>query len=95
MATHGVFGEFIQGQEDWTAYCERLEQYTVANDIKDVGKKHATLLSTCGAATYQLIHNLVVPGKPTDHSIEDLVKQVTDHLTPPPSSIVQCYKFNS
>ena len=38
MATHSVFGEFIQGQEDWMAYCERLEQYMVANDIKEVGK---------------------------------------------------------
>ena len=95
MATHSVFGEFIQGQEDWTAYCERLEQYMVANDIQDVGKKRAILLSACGAATYQLIRNLVAPGKPTDHTFEQLVKQVTDHLTPPPSAIMQRYKFNS
>ena len=94
MATHSAFGEFIQRQEDWTAYCECLEQYMVVNGITDVGKQRAILLSTCGAATYLLIRNLVALGKPTDHSFKELVKKVTDHLTPP-SAIMQHYKFNS
>ena len=57
-------------------------------------KEHHSV-SACGVATYQLIRNLVTPGKPTNHSFEELVKQVTDHLTPPPSAIMQRYKFNS
>ena len=55
MATHGNFGQFDRGVEDWAAYCERLEQYFLANDVTDPTKQLAVLLSVCGAATYQLI----------------------------------------
>jgi hypothetical protein len=37
----------------------------------------------------------VVPGKPTAKSFEELVKLVKEHRDPPPSAIVQCFKFNS
>ena len=82
MATHGNIGQFDRGVEDWTAYCERLEQYFMANDVKDAGKQRAILLSVCGAATYQLIRNLVAPGKPTEKSFADLVKLVKEHTHP-------------
>ena len=94
MATHGNVGEFKHGAEDWTAYCERLEQYFTANDVDDAGKKRAILLSGCGAATYQLVRNLVAPDKPTDKSFQEIVKLVKEHHTPPPSVIVQRFKFN-
>ena len=55
MATHGNIGEFDRGAEDWAAYCERLEQYFLANDVEDVEKQRAILLSVCGTGTYQLI----------------------------------------
>ena len=95
MATHGNIGPFGRGSEDWTAYCERLEQYFLANDVADADKQRAILLSVCGAETYQLIRNLVAPGKPTDKTFADLVKLVQEHHTPPPSEIVQRFKFNS
>ena len=95
MAAHGTIGEFDRGQEDWSAYCERLEQYFVANDVQDLSKQRAVLLSMCGAATYQLIRNLVAPKKPTEKSFKDLVKLVSEHHTPPPSATMQRFKFNS
>ena len=69
-ATHGNIGEFNTKCEDWVSYTERLEQYFTANDIKpdQTGKRQAILLSVCGAATYQLIRNLVTPEKPTNKS---------------------------
>ena len=63
----------------------------MANDGKDASKQRAILLSVCGAATYQLICNLVAPGKSTEKSFADLVK----HHTPPLSVTVQQFKFNS
>jgi len=68
MATHGNVGEFNLDQEDWVSYTEYLVQYFVANSISEEegDKRRAILLSSCGAATYQLIRNLVVPSKPTD-----------------------------
>ena len=95
MATHGHSGEFDRRAEDWTAYCERLEQYFLANDVADGDKKRAILLSVCGAGTYQLIRNLVATDKPTDKSFAAIVKLVQDHYTPPPSAIVQRFKFHS
>jgi len=78
MATRGSISVFVPEQEDWVSYTERLEQYFTANAIKtEEGERwHAILLSCCGAATYQLIRNLVSPEKPTAKSFEQLVKLV-------------------
>ena len=95
MATHGHIEAFDRSIDDWTAYCECLEQYFAANDVGEVHKKHAILLSYCGAPTYWLIRNLVAPEKPTTKSFADLTKLVADHYTLPPSMIVQRFQFNS
>ena len=73
---HGSIGEFDRTQEDWVSYCERLEQYFVANDVKNADKQRAILLSVCGASTYQLIRNLVAPNKPTEKTFAEIVKLV-------------------
>ena len=95
MATHGNIEAFDRSMDDWTAYCERLEQYFAANDVADADKKHAILLSYCGAPTYRLIRTLLAPVKPTTKSFAELTKLVADHYTPPPSMIVQRFQFNS
>ena len=74
---------FEDRREKWASYTERLEQYFTANDIKIAEKKRAILLSVCGAATYQVIRNLTTPGKPTDHTFEELVQLVQAHRNPP------------
>ena len=94
MAMHGSIGEFDRTQEDWVSYCERLEQYFVANDVKNADKQRAILLSVCGASTYQLIRNLVAPNKPTEKTFAEIVKLVKDHYTPPPPAAMQRYTFN-
>ncbi len=63
--------------------------------MADVNKHRAILLSVCGPKTYQLVHNLAVPGKPTGRDFTALVKLIGDHYSPAPSVIVQRYKFNS
>lgn len=93
MATHGAVGEFAHSKE-WTDYCEHLQQYFLANNVKDAGKQRAILLSVCGASTYRLIRSLVAPGKPTDKTFEEIVTLLKNHYTPPPSEIVQRYNFN-
>ena len=72
-----------------------MEQYFVANEITDNGKKRAVLLSVCGAKLYKLIRNLVNPRKRTDKSFSELVNLVKNHLNPRPSSIVYRCKFNT
>ena len=95
MATYGSIGEFDRGQEDWTSYCERLEQYFVANNVTDATRQRAIFFSVCGASMYQLIRNLVAPERPTDRSLAEIMSLVRDHHTPPPSVIVQRFTFHS
>ena len=95
MAKHRMIGEYDPQREDWTSYSERLLEYFTANDVDGADKKRAILLSVIGAQTYQLIRNLVVPGKPTEQSFADLVKLVKGHYQPTPLVIVQRFKFNS
>ena len=96
MATHGNVGEFNPDREDWVSYTERLVQYFVVNSITEeaADKQRAILLSSCGAATYQLIRNLVAPGKPTDKSFSELVVLVKDHHQSCPSTIIQRFNFH-
>ena len=73
-----------------------MVQYFVANGITEEGDtRRAVLLSSCGAHTYQLIRNLVAPGKPTDKSFTEIVSLVKDHHQPRPSTIVQRYNFHT
>ena len=47
-------------------------------------QERAILLSSCGAATYQLIRNLVSPKKPTDKSFNEIVDLVQGSTPAPP-----------
>ncbi|XP_042372461.1 uncharacterized protein K02A2.6-like [Plectropomus leopardus] len=95
MATFGTIGEFVEGNEDWTEYEERLGHFFNANGITEEAKKRSILLSACGAKTYKLIRNLATPRKPGDIPYEELVALVANHHNPKPSVIVQRFKFHS
>ena len=38
-AKHGHIAEFNGAHDDWNSYTERLDQYFVANDVTEAGKK--------------------------------------------------------
>ena len=92
---HGTVSPFDGSQEDWIEYAERLDSYFVANDITDVAKRRAILLNAVGPTTYRLIKTLSLPGKPTDHTFEELVEKVKTHFNPKPSAIIKRYEFNT
>ena len=66
MATFEQVGAFIEGQEEWKQYVERLEQYLIANGVEDAGKKRAVFLSTIGPQAYKLLSSLVAPAAPSE-----------------------------
>ena len=45
------FAGFDESKEDWLLYTERMQQYFVTNGARE-DRQRATLLSTCGPATY-------------------------------------------
>ena len=95
-ATFGKLEEFDTATgEDWIQYVERMEYYFQANGITEADTKRAVLISAMGGKAYKLMRNLISPAKPKDKSFEQLVETMKKHFCPPPSEIVQRYKFNS
>ena len=53
------------------------------------------MLSVIGPKAYKLLGSLIAPAKPGEKTYEELVKVMTQHHNPPPSEIVQRYKFHT
>ena len=95
MATYGKISEFKESEESWTHYIERLEQYFLANEVDEVGKKRAILLSVCGSKTYTLMRDLLQPVRPAEATFKKIVDTLDKHFSPRPSEIVEHFKFHS
>ena len=52
MSLLGSVGPFDRDTDNWTSYCERLEQFFLANGVAGEEKQRAVLLSACGPTTY-------------------------------------------
>ena len=48
-----------------------------------------------GAKAYKTLRNLITPHNPSDKSFKQLVEVMTKHFCPPPSEIIQGFKFNT
>eukprot|EP00731_Ephydatia_muelleri_P004369 Em0002g545a len=93
-STLGTIGPYDRGSEEWSAYCEWVLIYLSANAVEDADRQHAVFLSVCGAQTYQLNRSVVVPAKPSDKTLKELMDLVKEHLQPAPSVIMQRFNFN-
>ena len=96
MATsYGKLDEFDPASgEDWIQYIERMEYYFLAMELLPF-LKWALLISAMGAKAYKLLRNLITPSSPSDKSFKELVDVITKHFCPPPSEIVQRFKFDT
>ena len=52
-------------------------------------------LAVIGPNAYKLLSSLVAPEKPGEKTFTDLVDVMTQHHSPPPSEIVQRYRFHT
>ena len=92
----GKLEEFDTANGDnWVQYIEHIEHYFLANKITDKSKQCSILISSMGQKAYKILRNIVAPNKPTDVSFKNLVSAMTSHFSPPPSEIVQRFRFNS
>ena len=92
---YGLVTQFDCSKEDWIEYTERLENYFVANEVTDEGKRRAILLTAVGRQTYHVIRNLALPRSPKELSYEELVEIVATHYNPKPSPIIKRFEFNT
>ncbi|XP_073948812.1 uncharacterized protein [Choristoneura fumiferana] len=88
----GKVGPFDMNKDCWDLYIERLEQYFIANDVKEAVKV-ATLITVIGADAYELMVNLCTPARPSTKKFDELVKIMKSHLQPKPSVLAERYKF--
>ena len=94
MASVGKIGIFESEKEEWLHYIKRMELYFEANDVKDVGKKKAILLSVCWPAAYQTIRSASSTSLP-DASYTQIRMQTEDHLNYTPSKATHRWRFRS
>ncbi|PFX12147.1 Retrovirus-related Pol polyprotein from transposon 17.6 [Stylophora pistillata] len=89
----GKIEAFDETNDDWLAYVERVEQYFLANDIKE-DKQVAVMLSLMGNKTYGLLRNLSAPEKPSSLSFKTIVETLQKHLSPKPLLIAERFRFH-
>ena len=94
MSTLGTIEFFNPSSEDWNAYCERFDQYVIANEIKEEKKIVATFLTSVGSKTYNVLRDLPAPVKPSSVKLIDLVTTLRDHYEPKPIVIAERFHFH-
>ena len=94
MGTLGTIEFFNPSSEDWNAYCERLDQYVIANEIKEEKKIVATFLTSVSSKTYNVLRDLLAPVKPSSVKLTDLVTTLRDHYEPKPIVIAERFHFH-
>ena len=91
----GEIGEFSEGKETFTCYLERLEQFFIANAIKqDRAVSVFLTLTVIGPKSYTLLKSMVSPDKVSEKSLEELKKILRNHYSPQPLIIAERYKFH-
>ena len=91
----GHIGPFVEGQEEWPQYAERVEHFFKANGIDGDEKRLAAFLSLIGPQVYKLLANLVAPKKPGEKKYEEVVAELKKHYDPQPSEIMQRFRFHT
>ena len=75
MSILGKLDEFLLTDSDWAQYMERMDQFFIANGRTEEPRKKTILLSSCGAALYSLLRNLVAQAKLSDKNYESKSKE--------------------
>ena len=65
-----------------------VDKFFEANDIDDIGKKRAVLLTVVDHVTYKLLRNPLAPVKPGEKTYGNLVVTLLAHYSQPPSEII-------
>ena len=86
--------DYDSNKEDWQSYAEHLELFFTANNVADVQKKRAILLTSCGIETYRLLKGLTAPAKPVEKTFDELVNLMTNHENTERNPIAERFQFN-
>lgn len=84
---------FNEAVETWESYRGRLRQHVIANDVHQ-DLKVPSLLSIIGPILYKLLKNLCTPTKLSTMTFDELIRKLTDHLSPRLSEIAERLRFH-
>ena len=76
-AVYRSVGEYVEGEEEWSLYFEKLEQFFIANGVSEKGQRQAIFLSKIRPKTYKLLGTVLVPRKPAELKYELLTAMPT------------------
>ena len=91
----GKVEDFDSKKEEWSQYEQRLEHFFLANEIEDAAKQRSILITVIGPGTLKVLRSLVHPAKPGEKTYAELLAALRAHFAPPPSMIVQRFKFHT
>ena len=90
----GKISNFDSNIEDFDQYCDRVDLYFKANDVKD-DKVVPAFLTLLGPKVYTLAKNLLSPKDPSKCKIEEIQNALKTHFKPKVILIYERYKFHS
>lgn len=70
-----------------------MEQYFVANDVKEE-KKTSMFITLSGEAMYDILKSLTHPNKPSEKTYKEILDLLRGHFMPKSNKRVERYKFN-
>ena len=91
-STIGHIGPYIESEEDFSSYAERMSLYFKVNKVSE-DLEVATFLTLIGGQTYGLLKSLMSPALPQNSSLNDLIGLLSKHFKAKPSEIAERYKF--
>lgn len=94
-ASIGKVPFFDHTTKKWSVFQHQLEQFLLANDIKEEQKKKAILLTSICETSYVLLENLMSPTKleTAEATFVKCVEAMNKHFKPPTSGFAERYKF--
>ena len=99
----GHIEPFDPDTDDWLQYVERMEEMFKANDLTgpEKAEKRQSIflsvffLSVAGKHTYGILQSLLSPDRLATKTFEELTAVLTKHFSPPPSEVIQRFRFYS
>lgn len=78
---------------NWIVYVARIEQYFVAYNITEDGRKRAILLTSLSQDVYELLTDLCFPDLPETKALKDICEILKTHYRPKVSVYAERRKF--
>lgn len=88
----GKIESFEIGTHNWDAYCRRVKQFVMLNNI-DESLHVAVLVTHVGVGCYELMCDLCAPDLPEKKTFDELEKIMKQHLEPQRSEIAERHVY--